>query len=147
MISPCALPSLSPTHTTPPAGREVLPNWISHVTYNRKALKAFLNMSYIDSLVDASTGCSRLFLDGGTNTGEHVEAFLKGSFHRCAIASPNRLYGKAWKNASALVRKHWMQVQIQALARLAPHNEATMPYAVISSPPTCCLAHISGLLR
>ena len=63
----------------------------------------------IDSLVHASESCPRLFLDGGSNTGEHVEAFLKGSFHRCALSSPNRLYGRAWKNASTSQRKRWMQ--------------------------------------
>ena len=62
----------------------------------------------LDAIVNASA-CPRLFIDGGSNTGEHVAAFYKGAFYRCAVASPNRLYGSAWKNASAAVRRAWMQ--------------------------------------
>lgn len=61
----------------------------------------------IDALVNAST-CSRLFIDGGSNMGEHVEAFFKGSFHRCAISSPHRLYSKAWFNATRKQQLQWM---------------------------------------
>ena len=41
--------------------------------------------------------------------GEHVEGLYKGSFHRCAMASPARLYGKHWHNASAAQKRLWMQ--------------------------------------
>ena len=37
----------------------------------------------VETLVGASS-CSRLFLDGGSHMGESVDAFLKGSFYRCA---------------------------------------------------------------
>ena len=32
--------------------------------------------------------------------GESVESFLRGGFHRCAVNSPSRLYGKMYKNAT-----------------------------------------------
>ena len=55
--------------------------------------------SLVDSLVDAAH-CPRIFIDGGANMGESVEAFLRGAFFKCAVNSPSRLYGKAYKNAS-----------------------------------------------
>ena len=64
-------------------------------------------MSLVDQLVDAGS-CSRLFIDGGSNMGESVTAFLKGAMYRCAVASPSRLYGKAWKNATRRTQLEWM---------------------------------------
>ena len=54
-------------------------------------------------------GCSRLFIDGGSNQGGGVEEFYKGSFYRCAISAPARLYGKPWHNASRQVKQQWTQ--------------------------------------
>lgn len=51
--------------------------------------------------------------------GESVDAFLRGAFHRCSIASPSRLYGKAYKNAS----------RREQLAMMAP----------LSQPSTWCV--------
>ena len=39
----------------------------------------------------------RVFLDGGSNTGDSVRAFLGGHFYTCALNSPYRLYNKAWQ--------------------------------------------------
>jgi hypothetical protein len=64
-------------------------------------------MALVHRLVNAS-GCSRIFLDGGSNMNESVASFLKGAMYRCAIASPSRLYGQAWKNATAQQRRRWM---------------------------------------
>ena len=36
----------------------------------------------------------RVFLDGGSNTGDSVRAFLGGHFYTCALNSPYRLYNK-----------------------------------------------------
>eukprot|EP00966_Prymnesium_polylepis_P195538 4532501-Prymnesium_polylepis.2 len=45
--------------------------------------------------------CPRLFLDGGSNDGDSVRAFLSGGFYRCALNGPNRLYGAAWPKMSS----------------------------------------------
>ena len=45
--------------------------------------------------------CSRgLFIDGGSDDGSVVEAFLSGKFHNCALHSPTRLYAKAYHSRS-----------------------------------------------
>ena len=53
-------------------------------------------------------GCSRIFLDGGTNDADSVRSFLSGGFYRCALSGPNRLYGAAWPNRSARERREDM---------------------------------------
>ena len=58
----------------------------------------------------------RVFLDGGSNTGDSVRAFLGGHFHSCALNSPYRLYNKAWRALDARARR-------AAMAPLhAPHS-------------------------
>ena len=48
----------------------------------------------------ALQGCGRLFLDGGSNTGESVRGFLKGGFFTCGLHSPSRQYSSAWNQLS-----------------------------------------------
>lgn len=55
------------------------------------------------------SGCSRLWIDGGSNLGGGVDDFFKGSFFHCAIRSPARLYGRPWHNASQRTKNAWMQ--------------------------------------
>ena len=55
------------------------------------------------------SGCARLYIDGGSNMGEGVKALLNRNLHRCAMASPSRLYGRAWNNASGAQKRAWMQ--------------------------------------
>jgi len=64
-----------------------------------------------DSLAEELSlkGCRRLFIDGGSNQGGGVEEFYKGSYYRCAISAPARLYGKPWHNASRQVKQQWTQ--------------------------------------
>jgi len=58
----------------------------------------------------------RVFLDGGSNTGDSVRAFLGGHFYNCALNSPYRLYNKAWRTLDARARR-------AAMAPLhAPHS-------------------------
>ena len=58
----------------------------------------------------------RVFLDGGSNTGDSVRAFLGGHFYNCALNSPYRLYSKAWRALDARARR-------AAMAPLhAPHS-------------------------
>jgi hypothetical protein len=57
----------------------------------------------------ALDSCDRLFVDGGSNEGEAVTAFLKGNFFRCGLQSPHRLYNSAWPNLSLKVRRRTMQ--------------------------------------
>ena len=47
---------------------------------------------------------AHLFIDGGSNLGEGVEAFFSGALHRCALHSPNRLYGDWWQTANNSAR-------------------------------------------
>jgi hypothetical protein len=54
-------------------------------------------------------GCGRLLIDGGTNTGESVRAFLKGSFFTCALHSPNRQYSSVWPQLSRAERQRAMR--------------------------------------
>lgn len=54
-------------------------------------------------------GCSHLFIDGGANLGEGVDAFYSSAFHRCALHSPTRLYGDAWLTLSAKEREKKME--------------------------------------
>ena len=60
----------------------------------------------LDSLLK---GCQNLFIDGGSNIGGGVDDFFKGSFYRCAMSSPARLYGKMWHNASRQTKASWMR--------------------------------------
>ena len=61
----------------------------------------------LDSLLWLA-GCTHLFIDGGSNLGGGVDDFFKGSFYRCAMNSPTRLYAKAWYNASRQTKTSWM---------------------------------------
>ena len=45
-------------------------------------------------------GCSRLFIDGGSNDGDTVRSFSAGKFYKVAIGGPYRLYVSAWPNRS-----------------------------------------------
>lgn len=51
-----------------------------------------------------------LFIDGGSNTGEGVDAWFNGAMHRCALHSPTRLYGSWWGGASAKAKSSAMAV-------------------------------------
>ena len=55
-------------------------------------------------------GCSRLFIDGGSNDGDSVRSFLSGGFFRCALNGPHRLYNSAWPNRSVRDRRTDMAV-------------------------------------
>ena len=44
----------------------------------------------------ALQNCGRLFIDGGSNTGESVRAFVKGNFFTCGLHSPSRQYASSW---------------------------------------------------
>ena len=78
----------------------------------------------------ASCAGSHLFIDGGSNLGESVAAFLSGAFHRCALHSPNRLYGDAWQRLSGKERAEemaalskpssWCVRSLEANKRLLP---------------------------
>ena len=58
----------------------------------------------------------RVFLDGGSNTGDSVRAFLGGHFYSCALNRQYRLYNKAWRALDARARR-------AAMAPLhAPHS-------------------------
>ena len=46
----------------------------------------------------------QIFIDGGSNEGESVDAFYRGTFHRCSLNQPNRLYPRSWHNASSAER-------------------------------------------
>jgi hypothetical protein len=67
----------------------------------------------LDSL--GLAGCGRIFLDGGSNDGDSVRAFLKGQFAGCALNGPYRLYPNAWKRLSRRERRD----------RMAPLREPT----------------------
>lgn len=54
-------------------------------------------------------GCGRLFIDGGSNTGESVRAFTSGGFFTCALHSPSRQYNKAWGQLSRRERVELMR--------------------------------------
>ena len=41
-------------------------------------------------------GCSRIFIDGGSNMGEAVTAWLSGKFFQCALTGPSRIYASNW---------------------------------------------------
>jgi len=58
--------------------------------------------------VHEGTACPLLFIDGGANTGESIDAWYRGAFHRCATKSPNRLYPAKWHNASHRQKAEWM---------------------------------------
>ena len=54
-------------------------------------------------------GCGRLFLDGGSNTGESVRAFMSGGFYTCGLHSPFRQYSSRWASMSRWQRGAAMQ--------------------------------------
>ena len=76
-------------------------------------------------------GCAKLFLDAGANDGDAVSAFFRGTFHRCALHSPNRLYGQRWHNATGREKaqrmapladaKSWCVRSFEANPHLLPH--------------------------
>ena len=53
--------------------------------------------------------CGRLFIDGGSNTGESVAAFVKGTYFDCAMRVPFRVYRSAWPSLSADRRRDVMR--------------------------------------
>jgi hypothetical protein len=57
----------------------------------------------------ALQNCGRLFVDGGSNTGESVRAFVKGNFFTCGLHSPNRQYASTWGKLSRHERVAAMQ--------------------------------------
>ena len=66
-------------------------------------------MTSLESVLRLS-GCTRLFIDGGSNLGDAAEAFFgKRSFYNCATHAPARLYGKPWQNATPHTRNEWMR--------------------------------------
>jgi len=66
--------------------------------------------------LELDTCRGRVFLDGGSNTGESVRAFLAGHYHRCALNGPHRLYNRAWPALGGRERR-------AAMAPLrAPHS-------------------------
>lgn len=77
-----------------------------------------------------SCGGAHLFIDGGSNLGESVDAFYGGAMHRCALHSPNRLYGKSWQTATGAERaervsvlaspKNWCVRSFEANPKLLP---------------------------
>lgn len=54
-------------------------------------------------------GCGRLFIDGGSNTGESVRAFVGGGFFTCGLHSPSRQYNSQWNNLARWQRAAIMQ--------------------------------------
>ena len=52
-------------------------------------------------------GCGRVFIDGGSNTGESVRYFAKGGFFGCALNSPTRQYASSW---SSMTRRQRAEV-------------------------------------
>lgn len=54
-------------------------------------------------------GCDRVFIDGGSNTGESVRAFVKGHFYTCGLHSPNRQYRTSWPHMTRAQRQAAMQ--------------------------------------
>lgn len=53
-------------------------------------------------------GCGRVFLDGGSNDGDGVRAFLAGHFFGCAINGPSRLYASSWQHLGRGERRQRM---------------------------------------
>ena len=53
-------------------------------------------------------GCTRLFIDGGSNSGDAVRSFVDGRFFGCALNGPYRLYPTDWKAATAAERRRRM---------------------------------------
>ncbi len=66
------------------------------------------------SLLDALSldRCDQLFVDGGSNLGEAVTAFLAGTFFTCATTGPDRIYRSDWRTLS----KPQRQARMAALA-------------------------------
>jgi len=56
--------------------------------------------------------CDQLFVDGGSNLGEAVDAFLAGTFFTCATTGPDRIYRTDWRSLS----KPQRQARMAALA-------------------------------
>ena len=50
-----------------------------------------------------------ILIDGGANLGEGVDAWMHGAMHKCALNSPNRLYGAAWQRATRSERAAMMR--------------------------------------
>jgi len=53
-------------------------------------------------------GCNSLFIDGGSNMGEAVSAFLAGTFYTCALTGPSRIYRKGWASMDKVQRQALM---------------------------------------
>lgn len=52
--------------------------------------------------------CGRLFIDGGANLGESVDAFAAGNFLQCALTGPARIYAKDWSSLTGQQRRERM---------------------------------------
>lgn len=66
-----------------------------------------LSPSQLDEL--ALEHChGRVFLDGGSNTGDSVRSFLSGGFFGCALNGPHRLYNSRWPSLGARERRAQM---------------------------------------
>ena len=48
-------------------------------------------------------------MDGGSNTGESVAAFIKGTYYDCAMRAPFRVYRNAWPALSPDRRREVMR--------------------------------------
>ena len=53
--------------------------------------------------------CSQLFIDAGSNLGESVDAFLRGSFFKCAVSAPDRCYPRTWSAMTGAQRRALME--------------------------------------
>lgn len=54
-------------------------------------------------LKECNTG--RVFIDGGSNTGDSVRSFLSGGFYSCALHGPHRLYNSEWPKLAGRARR------------------------------------------
>ena len=76
--------------------------------------------------VQADT-CARLFIDGGANTGEAVDAFVAGSFYHCALSGPFRIYRASWPQLSQSQRQQLMAPLSQPSSFCIRSFEAAAP--------------------
>ena len=57
----------------------------------------------------ALPGCKRLLIDGGSNDGDSVRAFISGHFFGCALNGPARLYSTSWQRLPVRERRRRME--------------------------------------
>jgi len=75
------------------------------VSVEASAASASTTLPFDDLCLD---GCGRLFIDGGSNLGEGVAAFLAGNFYSCALTGPPRIYSSSWPALSKAQRHELM---------------------------------------